>query len=117
MKISKIAEMAHEVNRLYCESIGDTSQLPWAKAPKWQKDSAIDGVKHVMKYLPETSPASASHDNWLAEKKRNGWKYGKVKDEKKKTHPCFVPYDKLPKKQKAKDYLFISTVHTLLVHG
>lgn len=28
-----IAKFAHEVNRAYCQAIGDNSQLPWKKGP------------------------------------------------------------------------------------
>jgi hypothetical protein len=47
--------------------------------------------------------------------KRNGdgWKYGPVKDPEKKEHPCFVPYDRLPTEQKAKDYIFGAVVKSL----
>lgn len=30
--MDRIAKMAHEVNRAYCQSIGDNSQLPWEDA-------------------------------------------------------------------------------------
>jgi hypothetical protein len=42
-----IARVCHEVNRAYCTSLGDESQLPWDSAPQWQKDSAINGVRFI----------------------------------------------------------------------
>jgi len=57
--------------------------------------------------------ASHSHEQWLKEKRDNGWKYGPVKDPDKKEHPCFVPFDKLPREQQAKDYLFKAIVNSL----
>lgn len=104
MRFVHIAAICHEANRVLCEQQGDWSQVPWHMAPEWQKKSAIDGVKlHVLNngITPEDS-----HKNWLAEKERDGWRYGVVKDEGRKTHPCMVPYDQLPEKQKAKDHLF-----------
>ena len=44
MKAEDIAKVAHEVNRAYCEALGDTSQLSWEDAPEWQKASARAGV-------------------------------------------------------------------------
>ncbi|GBR72772.1 hypothetical protein NO1_0254 [Candidatus Termititenax aidoneus] len=38
---------------------------------------------------------------------------GEVKDENLKTHPCFVVYDQLPTKQRAKDQLFTTVVDAL----
>lgn len=111
MSIEQIAMVSHEVNRAYCEALGDTSQVAWADAPKWQRDSAIAGVKFHLSD-PDASPA-ASHECWLAEKEAAGWKWGPVKDAEAKEHPCFVPYDELPVEQRAKDYLFRGVVHAL----
>ena len=100
----QIAEVCHEANRAYCNTIGDRSQLPWGDCPQWQRDSAIAGVEFCQ--ANPDAPASANHDSWLAVKEADGWKYGPVKDAEKKEHPCFVPYDELPDEQKRKDALF-----------
>lgn len=108
-----IARVAHEINRAYCASLGDTSQPAWEDAPEWQKTSALVGVDmHLAK--PDATPEQ-SHESWLAQKLAEGWKYGPVKDAEKKEHPCCVPYAELPAEQKAKDYLFRSVVHALKV--
>lgn len=103
MNIAEVAALCHEVNRAYCISIGDHSQVSWKDAPDWQKESAINGVR--FHYQNETTP-QASHENWLKEKVADGWVYGEVKDPEKKTHPCIVPYEELPQAQQTKDYLF-----------
>lgn len=111
MKVQDLARVCHQVNRAYCQALGDHSQEPWERAPTWQRDSAIKGVLfHLTRpvALPE-----ASHESWLAEKVKEGWKYGAVKDPVKKEHPCFVPYDQLPPEQRAKDYLFCAVVDSL----
>lgn len=110
----QIAEVAHEVNRAYCWALGDVSQKPWAEAPDWQRTSAVNGVNFHLTN-PDAGP-DHSHAEWLAEKEAAGWKYGPVKDEAKKEHPCFVPYDQLPSDQKAKDYIFQAVVHALSRH-
>lgn len=109
-----IAMVAHEVNRAYCESIGDCSQVSWVDAPDWQKESCIKGVLYHIDN-PDSKP-SDSHESWLREKASAGWKYGPVKDAEKKEHPCFVPYEKLPVVQKSKDYIFSAIVKTLIPH-
>lgn len=111
MTIEQIAKVAHELNKAYCESIGDNSQPTWEDAPEWQKSSAVNGVKFHLEN-PTAGP-SASHDSWLKQKEEEGWKYGEVKDPEKKEHPCFVPYEKLPTEQKAKDYIFRQVIHSL----
>ena len=45
-QLVKIAQVAHEINKAYCEAIGDNSQLSWEDAPDWQKDSAMKSVLH-----------------------------------------------------------------------
>lgn len=62
---------------------------------------------------PDASP-SASHDSWLEEKRRDGWKYGAIKDADLKEHPCFLPYNQLPIEQRIKDYLFRAIVHAFI---
>jgi len=111
MAPAQIAQVAHEINKAYCESIGDNSQPSWEDAPEWQKSSAINGVKFHLDN-PD-APPSASHESWLKQKEEEGWKYGEVKDPEKKEHPCFVPYDQLPVSQRSKDYLFKQVIHSL----
>lgn len=104
-----IAQMCHNVNKAYCESIGDTSQPTWSDAPKWQKDSAINGVKF---HLEADRLPHESHENWAKDKLAEGWVYGEVKDPVAMTHPCLVPYGQLPIEQRTKDYLFKAVVDT-----
>lgn len=111
MTDEQIARVAHEVNRAYCQSLGDDSQLPWEAAPEWQKTSAINGVRHHIAN-PDTTPEQ-SHEAWLAEKHATGWKYGPVKDVEKKEHHCCLPYAELAQSDKSKDYIFRAVVHAL----
>lgn len=107
----EIARVCHEANRAYCLALGDLSQKAWENAPEWQKESSRKGVAYHHAN-PDSTPAD-SHKSWLAEKERDGWKYGPVKDAEKKEHPCFVPYAELPKEQQAKDYIFLAIVRAL----
>lgn len=115
MTVEQTARIAHEINRAYCESLGDMSQPKWEDAPDWQKQSAINGVVSHRIAIQEGNPLppSHSHENWLEEKRVLGWKHGPIKDPEKKEHPCFVPFDELPPEQKAKDYLFGAVVAAL----
>lgn len=111
MKREEIARVAHEINRAYCQSLGDDTQDGWDDSPEWQKESALAGVDmHLAN--PDATPEQ-SHESWLEQKIADGWAYGEVKDVIEKRHPCCVPYDQLPPEQKAKDYLFRAVVHTL----
>lgn len=103
------AQIAHEANRIYCEAHGDMSQVPWKDAKDWQKKSAIDGIYVAL----NGATPKGQHDAWYADKIRNGWKYGPVKDADKKEHPCLVPYEDLPPEQQRKDSLYIAVVNAM----
>jgi len=111
MENEEIGKVAHEVNRAYCQALGDDSQPLWKDAPDWQKDSVVKGVAFHLAN-PAAGPEH-SHGEWLKEKIAAGWTRGEVKDPDKKEHPCVVSYDELPVEQKAKDYIFRAIVHAL----
>lgn len=111
MEKVQIARVCHEVNRAYCKALGDDSQPAWEDAPDWQKESALLGVDLHLNN-PNAGP-EASHQSWMAQKVKDGWIYGVVKDPDKRTHPCLVPFSELPVDQQAKDFIFRAVVHAL----
>jgi len=112
LTIEQIAEIAHNVNKAYCEALGDFNQKPWSIAEDWQKKSCIEGIQYLLENV-DTTPAE-SHMRWLSSKKADGWVYGEVKDAEKKIHPCMKPYDELPTEQKAKDFIFMAVIYNLV---
>jgi hypothetical protein len=111
MTPEQIARVAHEVNRAYCQALGDNSQPTWEDAPQWQRESALLGVQLHTEH-PDAGP-QASHESWMAQKVAEGWTYGPEKKPKLKQHHCMVPFDELPREQQAKDYIFRGVVHAL----
>lgn len=110
-ELEQIAQVAHEVNRAYCQSMGDDSTPSWEGATAAHRNSMINGVRYHIEN-PGADPRS-SHENWLKQKREEGWVYGPVKNESLKQHPCFVPFDNLPTPQKAKDFIFRQVVHSV----
>ena len=106
MEIVDIARMVHDANRTYCESQGDLSQVAWEDVNPELQASAVDGVDYFMKF-PEAD-AEDMHDNWMKFKLAHKWKFGEVKSVFRKTHPCLVPYEELPKGEQIKDKLFMA---------
>jgi len=103
-----IAKLCHEANKVYCQSIDDDSQPSWDNAPDWQKKSAIDGVRGLIKN--PTFTAQQMHENWVRHKTADNWIYGDKKSEKYKTHPCLVRYELLSESQKVKDHIFRAVI-------
>lgn len=112
MKIVDVARICHEANKAYCETLKDYSQWPWDSAPEWQKESAINGVKFIVRNNGKVDP-EAQHENWMILKLAQGWQYGNEKNADKKTHPCLLPYADLPEEQRIKDHLFGAIVNWL----
>ena len=109
--VELLSRLTHEINRAYCEALGDASQVEWEAAPDWQKDSARAGVRSILN--GEASSPEEQHVLWMDQKIKEGWVYGPTKDATQKTHPCLTPYDNLPPEQRAKDHLFRAAV----LHG
>ena len=99
-----IAKACHEVNRAYCQALGDNSQPTWDDAPDWQKESTIRGVVfHVCD--PDAGPES-SHASGMEQKLADdGWVYGPIKDR------CLLPFSELPESQRAKYFIFRAVVN------
>lgn len=110
-RIENIASVCHEANRAWCEANGDYSQVSWAEAEDWQRESAMKGVEFRLNN-PNTSSA-AQHDAWMADKIKDGWTFGAKKDAEAKTHPSLVPYAQLSHVEQAKDRLFRAIVDQL----
>lgn len=43
------------------------------------------------------------HEVWAETRIKQGWTYGKQRDDALKTHPCLVPYEELPESEKEYD--------------
>ena len=104
--VSDLGKLCHQINRAYCQTIGDNSQVDWDVAPQWQRESAVKGVQYFIEH-PNVTP-EGMHFNWVKDKMKDGWKYGPVKDAEKKEHPCMVEYEKLVIEQRMKDHLFLA---------
>ena len=110
--IAKIAQVMHETTRAWQAANGQDPAPPWSRAPQWMKDASIASV--LWRIENPSAGVSAQHDQWMAQKKRDGWKHGKIKDGAKKTHPLLVPYTKLPEVERRKDALVNAVVDALV---
>jgi hypothetical protein len=110
--IDGIASVMHEATRAWQKANGQEPAPPWSRAPQWMKDSSVASV--VWRIANPDAATSAQHDQWMMQKKADGWKLGKVKDAEKKTHPMMIPYAKLPEFERRKDALVNAVVDALI---
>ena len=55
--------------------------------------------------------AKNTHEVWAAGRIADGWQYGPVRDDEKKTHPCLIPYEELSEEER--DYDRATSMETL----
>lgn len=110
MTVTEIAQVVHEIQQAFCESLGDNSLPGWYEAGEMQRNT-INGVEFLL-FNPEAGHG-ASHEAWREDKIESGWTYGPVKDWDKKQHPSLVPFYVLPLIEQQKDVLFVQTVRSL----
>jgi serine phosphatase RsbU (regulator of sigma subunit) len=58
--------------------------------------------------------ARVEHIRWCWDKILHGWIFGKVKDDRKKTHPAIIPYEDLSESEKEKDRELVRLIPALL---
>jgi hypothetical protein len=74
---------------------------------------SLEGLEGLVERL-----ALNAHDNWAAQRLRDGWKLGPARDDARKLHPSLVPYAELPESEKEYDRLLVSqTLKALLALG
>jgi len=130
---SKMEELARVIHAKYREeNPGSKYDMPWDMLPEniqednrrqareipqfldviiCDFDAADPKSKAVFESVDKFSPdeidqlAIRSHDVWMDGKKDKGYIYGPVRDDNAKppTHPCILPWDKLPPEEKKKD--------------
>lgn len=69
--------------------------------PQPMDTTAIE-LPQELKNLAEQM-AKNVHEVWSAGRMAEGWTYGEVRDDARKTHPCLVPYEELPESEKEYD--------------
>lgn len=75
--------------------------------------SLKDDLNNLVDFL-----AKNTHDNWAKERIKEGWKYGHKRDDRKKEHPCLVPYEELPESEKEHDRIAVKELlKTIILLG
>jgi serine phosphatase RsbU (regulator of sigma subunit) len=75
------------------------------------------GFKPASLHLTEDeveTMARVEHIRWCWDKILHGWVYGKVKDDRKRTHSSIIPYEDLSESEKEKDRELVRLIPALL---
>ena len=84
--------------------------------PKPLDTSAID-FPDDLEVLKEALSRNV-HEVWAAGRLADGWKYGPVRDDAKKEHPCLIHYEELTEEEKSYDRATaLSTIRFILANG
>jgi hypothetical protein len=108
----QIARVVHEAVRAWARANRDASIPSWGRAPRWMREATADAI--AFRLANPGAPPSAMHEQWAAEKRAAGWRRGKAKDGRRKTHPRLVPYERLPAYDRRKDALVAAVIDALL---
>ncbi|MBC2582601.1 RyR domain-containing protein [Clostridium sp. DJ247] len=131
-KIESLAIAIHEKYRIINEdnkNIDEDFVMPWQDLSEELKDYNRHQAKQIPNALLKINYdvvsvkedpafveftekelqvlAENEHKSWYRHRKKNGWKHGEVKDNKKKTDPALVLWDNLPNEKKNKVYEMI----------
>lgn len=112
-KIDACAHAAHEANRAYSRTMPSGPVAPaWDTATNADRAAVRQTIYHLLANRSMT--AAESHEIWVSTMTSLGWKRGKTKDYKAKTHPCLVAWDQLDFETQAKDVLVLKTAKAML---
>jgi hypothetical protein len=111
-QLGAAARTVHEALRAWVHAHGQHDIPAWDEAPEWMQASTRESILHALQ--PSAPDACSQHEQWLAQKVRDGWAWGPVKDAAAKTHPLIVPYASLPDWERRKDALINALSQALL---
>ena len=110
--VLKIAQVMHEAVRAWQTANGQKAAPAWSRAPKWMKKASREAV--LWRIENPRAASSVQHEQWLAQKRAEGWKYGRTKNGVRKTHPLLVPYADLPEVERRKDAMVGALIDSLI---
>ena len=107
----KVARLVLEVVNTYKRAIGfPETPIPPIGETSERLQGVVQGV--LREWVAPSQSAKENHDNWCAQMLNDGWGYGDVIDEEKKTHPALTQWDYVPLWYQCNDLIFLNIVHS-----
>lgn len=106
----QVARVCHEANKAlqYIHDDPAPSQ-PWDCELPEVRQSVIEGVRLAR----DGCTPERHHQAWMDYRLARGWTYGPEKDPAARTHPCLVPWERLPLAERDKNRVFLAIVQAL----
>jgi len=101
--VDMISRVASAAEKEYCAVIGKEYE-------DWQDEFIRQKVYYFLGH-PDLR-ASEAHDEWVAQKIREGWRYSDVPSDF--SSPMITEYDNLPIERRRSDYLFLGICRALV---
>ena len=98
----EIGMLLHRVTSYIPRPDGSKSN-GWEYLTYEQQSHSINAVREI--YSNSEKSAEELHELWMKPLIEHGWKVGEYSSENK-THPCLVPFDKLPESEVVKDRIW-----------
>lgn len=113
------------------------SLLPWEELNEDMKDSNRSEAKHTLaklnaigcniamtgalddqlfEFVPEEIKlmAKMEHERYVRERLAKGWRYGPIRDTRRKTNPTLIPWEQLSEEEKEKDRISVRNIPKFL---
>lgn len=107
----ELARIAHCAVRALQAAFGQEVSARWEEY--YEGDGWRGAALHIKTLREEGATPETAHNRWVAMRRREGWKYGPVKDPARKITPWLVDYQELTESERAKDYIFYYLIRDL----
>jgi RyR domain-containing protein len=98
-----VASIAHDANNALEAVLKDEApSMPWSVEPPAIRSHVLAMVRMARAGCTQAE----IHEGWCNMLRTEGWIYGPEKDWTAMTHPCLLPFERLPPEQQAKTALF-----------
>lgn len=102
--LDRIARIGHEVNRAYCQELGEEAHPQWTAILGSERALVRKAAEGVLNGTFAT--LEDQHEAWRQARVDAGWTWGNAKDVEHKISPALVPWADLPASQRAKSAIF-----------
>lgn len=111
MKTQQIAKIAYEALEAMTQVCEGHSFTSWEDAP----GEDIMFMMNLVLFCIDNPDATASivHEDWLENRKAEGWTYGAEINIEKQIHEWIVPFHELSTWKQTQDYLVVQLVRSL----